>query len=47
MVASGTGAEVKGEHLTLEDAFFALTEGHTEYRAATQYPGGMDAEETR
>lgn len=47
VVASGTGTEVKGEHLTLEDAFFALTEGHTECRAVTQYPGGKDTEETR
>jgi ABC-2 type transport system ATP-binding protein len=33
VVASGTAAEVKGTHRTLEDAFFALTDEHTEYRA--------------
>lgn len=34
VVASGTAAEVKGTHSTLEDAFFALTDEHTQYRAA-------------
>lgn len=33
VVASGTAAEVKGVHRTLEDAFFALTDRHAEYRA--------------
>ena len=34
MVASGTAAAVKGRHASLEDAFFKLTEAHTEYRGA-------------
>lgn len=46
VVASGTGAEVKGAHRTLEEAFFALTEEHTEYRAVTRHSGGTDAEQT-
>lgn len=33
VVAAGTAAEVKGVHRTLEDAFFALTDEHAEYRA--------------
>ncbi|MCI2958726.1 ATP-binding cassette domain-containing protein [Agromyces atrinae] len=33
VLASGTAAEVTGSHDTLEDAFFALTDEHTEYRA--------------
>jgi ABC-2 type transport system ATP-binding protein len=43
VVASGTGAEVRGTHASLEDAFFALTDEHTEYRAASEYPGTGDA----
>ncbi|MFK0402309.1 ABC transporter ATP-binding protein [Microbacterium sp. NPDC090225] len=39
IVASGTGAEVKGVHTSLEDAFFALTDAHTEYPAESDYPG--------
>lgn len=34
VVASGTTAEVKGNHATVEEAFFALTDEHTQYRAA-------------
>jgi len=33
VVASGAAAEVKGRHSTLEDAFFALTDAHVDYRA--------------
>ncbi|MBP1325474.1 ABC-2 type transport system ATP-binding protein [Leucobacter exalbidus] len=33
VLASGTTTEVKGEHRTLEDAFFALTENQADYRA--------------
>lgn len=33
VVASGTSAEVKGTHSSLEDAFFALTDEHAQYRA--------------
>lgn len=35
VVASGTAAAVKGRHASLEDAFFALTDAHAEYRDAT------------
>lgn len=31
VVASGTAAEVRGAHATLEDAFFAITDAHTEF----------------
>ena len=34
IVAQGTTAEVKGTQATLEDAFFALTDEHAQYRAA-------------
>ena len=47
VVASGTGAEVKGVHASLEDAFFALTDEHTEYRAASDYPGTGAGERQR
>ena len=47
VVASGTGAEVKGVHASLEDAFFALTDEHTEYRAANDYLGTGDGERQR
>lgn len=47
VVASGTGVEVKGVHASLEDAFFALTDEHTEYRAASVTPGTGDHEEQR
>lgn len=33
VVADGTAAEVTGAHSSLEDAFFALTDEHVEYRA--------------
>lgn len=33
VLATGSTAEVVGEHRTLEDAFFALTDKHTDYRA--------------
>lgn len=33
VLATGTGAEVTGTHGTLEDAFFALTDEHADYRA--------------
>lgn len=32
VLAAGTAAEVTGTHNSLEDAFFALTDEHTEYR---------------
>ncbi|AZS46899.1 ABC transporter ATP-binding protein [uncultured Microbacterium sp.] len=35
VIASGTGAEVRGTHANLEAAFFALTEDHAEYRVST------------
>lgn len=44
VVAAGTGATVKGRHASLEDAFFALTDEHTEYRATTAHPGAAAAE---
>lgn len=47
VVASGTAAEVTGEHATLETAFFALTDRHTDYRDGSQDPGGTGAGETR
>ena len=34
VLAAGTAAEVTGVHDTVEDAFFALTDEHTEHRAA-------------
>lgn len=34
VIAHGEATQVKGSHQTLEEAFFALTDGHTEYRAA-------------
>ena len=34
IVAQGTTAEVKGTQATLENAFFALTDEHAQYRAA-------------
>lgn len=33
LVAQGTAADVTGTHGSLEDAFFALTDEHTQYRA--------------
>jgi len=33
VLASGAAAQVKGAHRTLEDAFFALTDDHADYRA--------------
>lgn len=47
VVASGTGKEVTGEHASLEQAFFALTDEHAEYRAVTEYPGSDGAGEQR
>lgn len=47
VVAAGTGAEVKGVHDTLEDAFFALTDDHTQFRAMDGYPMIDDGEEPR
>ena len=34
VLATGTRAEVTGAHVSLEDAFFALTDEHTMYRGA-------------
>lgn len=39
VVASGTGRTVRGEHASLEEAFFALTDDHAEYRGT---PGSPD-----
>lgn len=45
IVAAGTRAAVRGEHASLEAAFFALTGERTEYRDPAGYPGAAaDAE---
>ncbi|MFC0673854.1 ABC transporter ATP-binding protein [Brachybacterium hainanense] len=40
ILASGTAAEVRGEHPSLEDAFFALTEGRGQYSSGPAEQGG-------
>lgn len=42
IMAQGTKEEVRGTHHSVEDAFFALTEGHAEYRSGN-YTGGERA----
>lgn len=38
VVASGAGSEVLGDHASLEEAFFALTDARTEYGARAEHP---------
>lgn len=42
ILATGTVSEVQGSHATLEDAFFALTDGREQYRS-----GGLDSGDAR
>lgn len=44
VVSSGTAPQVKGTHATLEEAFFALTDEHAEYRSTgPDTPASTDA----
>lgn len=47
VVAAGSGVDVRGAHTSLEEAFFALTEEHTEYRGAAEHGGAVDGGATR